>query len=58
MVNMESTQERWERSWAYVEENYKARTWDSMPDDRKQRQFSPHEDIRDDLFALNFEETY
>lgn len=55
---MESAQERWERSWAYVEEDRKARAWDSMPDERRNRLFVPHEDIRDDLFAQNFEETY
>lgn len=58
MANMESPQERWERTWASVELDRKIRGWDSQPDDRRLRRFYPHEDIVDDLFAQNFEETY
>jgi hypothetical protein len=31
---------------------------DNQPDDRKNRMFFPHEDVRDDMISENFEETY
>lgn len=55
---MESAQERWERTWLYVEEDRKTRGWDQQPEDRRNRRFFPHEDVRNDIIAENFEETY
>ena len=55
---LESAQDRLERTWGHISDDRYERGWANMPEERKNRLFQPHEDTRDDKFALNFEETF
>ncbi|AOZ63657.1 hypothetical protein SEA_WEASELS2_68 [Rhodococcus phage Weasels2] len=58
---METAQERFERAWGHVSVERKLRGWDSQPEERRKRRYSPHIDSEEtvtNIYSELYEEVY